>query len=345
MATITGNTAEQMNLRILVKMGQLPPPVTQSPATPGTGAFPYEATPGGLIWNKVVSGEIELTPLTTFTATIVGQIVEDDGAETRRLFEIEAILRHHTHRFMVPAGQFAAMNWPIDHLGAAAALWPGFQIRDHARAAIQFLSNDPPERTVYAHLGWREIDGTWYYLHAGGAIGPVGPVADFEVSLSPDLERYRLPDPPTGRDLIKAVRTSLQMLDVAGDGVTVPVYCAIYRAVLGGLDTGLHLAGTTGGGKTELAALAQQHFGAAMGSRNLPGSWLSTDNALETLAFGAKDALLVVDDFCPTGSQYDVQTMHRKADRLFRGLGNNAGRGRLRSDGTPRHTKPPGRWC
>ena len=123
--------------------------------------------------------------------------------------------------------------------------------------------------------------------------------------------------------------------------MTVPVYCGLLRDVLGGCDTGIHLVGQTGAGKTELAALAQQHHGAEMGGRNLPGSWLSTDNALETLAFLAKDALLVVDDFCPTGSQYDIQAMHRKADRLFRGQGNAAGRGRLRSDGTLRATKPP----
>jgi hypothetical protein len=99
--------------------------------------------------------------------------------------------------------------------------------------------------------------------------------------------------------------------------------------------------GHTGGGKTELAALASQHFGAGLDARHLPGSWLSTDNALETLAFVAKDTLLVVDDFCPTGSQYDIQSLHRKADRLFRGQGNTAGRGRLRADGTLRPTRPP----
>jgi len=294
-----------------------------------------------LIWNKETTEGIVPIPLTTFTAVITGQAVEDDGVETRRFLEIEATLRQRNYRFQVAAGQFATMNWPMEHLGAAAALWPGFGIKDHARAAIQFLSGDPPERRVYAHMGWREIGGTWYYLHAGGAIGPVGPVEDIAVSLPPDLQLYQLPATPAGTDLTKAIQASLSLLDVAGDLVTVPVYCGLLRAVLGGCDTGIHLVGTTGGGKTELAALAQQHYGAEMGSRKLPGSWLSTDNSLETLAFGAKDALLVVDDFCPTGSQYDVQVMHRKADRLFRGLGNTAGRGRLRADGSPRPTKPP----
>jgi len=342
-AGITGDKADVIDGRLLDKLAQLAQPTSSSGATPGgqTDPYPYEATPGGLIWNKETFEGIVPIPLTTFTAIIGGQAVEDDGVETRRYLEIEATLRKRQYHFQVMAGQFTAMNWPMEHLGAGAALWPGFGIKDHARAAIQFLSGDPPERRVYAHLGWRKIGDTWYCLHSGGAIGPVGPVKDIEVSLPPDLQRYHLPAPPAGKDLTKAIQASLSLLDVAGDSVTVPVYCGIWRAVLGGCDTGIHLVGVTGGGKTEVAAQAQQHYGAEMGSRKLPGSWLSTDNSLETLAFGAKDSLLVVDDFCPTGSQYDVQAMHRKADRLFRGLGNTAGRGRLWSDGTPRPTKPP----
>ena len=344
-AHLTGDSPDHIADRLLDKLNQLPPPASPvssgAPQVGQTNSYPYEATRGGPLWNKETAEGIIPIALSTFTALITGQVVEDDGVEARRLLEMEATLRKRTYHFQVAAGQFANMNWPMEHLGAGAALWPGFGIKDHARAAIQFLSGDPPVRRVYAHLGWREIGGTWYYLHAGGAIGPLGQVEGIEVSLPPDLQRYQLPVPPTGTDLTEAIRASLDLLEVAGDLVTVPVYCGLWRVVLGGCDSGLHLVGQTGGGKTEVAALAQQHCGAGMDSRSLPGSWLSTDNALETLAFVAKDALLVVDDFCPTGSQYDIQAMHRKADRLFRGQGNAAGRGRLRSDGTPRATRPP----
>src|SRR5919199_337965 len=79
-----------------------------------------------------------------------------------------------------------------------------------------------------------------------------------------------------------------------------------------------------GSGKTQLAALAQQHYGAGMDGLHLPAGWHSTANALEVMAFHAKDALLVVDDFAPTGSAVDIQRLHREADRLIRGQGNNA---------------------
>ena len=202
-AGVTGDNADTIAGRLLDKLGQLLPPALPVNSGPPAGAepYPYEATPGGLIWNKETTEGIVPMPLTTFTALITGQAVEDDGVETRRFLEIEATLRKRKYHFQVAAGQFATMNWPMEHLGAGAALWPGFGIKDHARAAIQFLSGDPPERKVYAHLGWREIGGTWYYLHAGGAIGPVGPVENIAVSLPPDLQLYQLPATPSGTDL------------------------------------------------------------------------------------------------------------------------------------------------
>ena len=133
----------------------------------------------------------------------------------------------------------------------------------------------------------------------------------------------------------------MNLLDLAHDQVIVPAFCAVWRAVLGGTDCSLHLVGQTGVFKTELAALLQQHLGSAMDARHLPGSWTSTGNSLEVLAFGAKDAPLVIDDFSPGGNVYDVQRMHREADRVLRGQGNRSARGRLRPDGTLRPTKPP----
>jgi hypothetical protein len=131
-AQVTGDNPDTINRRLLEGLARLAPPApsgngasTGAPAT----QYPYEATPGGLIWNKKTAEGVIPTPLTTFTATITGQVVEDSGAEARRLLEIEATMRGRTYRFQVPAGQFASMNWPMEHMGAGAALWPGFAIK------------------------------------------------------------------------------------------------------------------------------------------------------------------------------------------------------------------------
>jgi hypothetical protein len=213
---------------------------------------------------------------------------------------------------------------------------------DHLRAAIQLLSGEVPKRTVFAHLGWREIDGRWLYLHAGGAIGERGPVGGIDVVLPDTLVGFLLPDPLTGDELVISVRAGLMMLDkLAPDCIVFPLFAAIYRAVLASADFALHLTGETGAFKTELSVLCQQHFGAGMDARHLPASWSSTGNALEGIAFAAKDSLLTVDDFVPQGGAGDVQRIHREADRLLRSQGNRSGRGRMRPDGSLRPCKPP----
>jgi Domain of unknown function (DUF927) len=303
--------------------------------------IPYVATPKGLAWLKNTNSGVVATPLTNFTAQIVSEQLRDDGVEVQRSYEIAAILNGHTYHFPVPASHFSSMGWTAEHLGAQAIVYPGFGLKDHARAAIQFLSGQVATYQVFTHTGWRKVNGLWMFLHGDGAIGPTGQLRDVTVDLPEALQQFRLPDPPARDDLRSAVRVSLEFLEVAGDPVTVPMYCSIWRAVLSMADYSAHLSGPTGSGKSELAALAQQHFGARMDARHLPGSWSSTANALEGLAFAAKDVLLVVDDFAPTGSVADIQRMHREADRLLRAQGNLSARLRMRSDSSLRVPKPP----
>jgi hypothetical protein len=301
----------------------------------------YEETQGGLVWHKPSKEGPVPTRLCNFTARIIADVAEDDGAETLRHFQIEAHCAGRETRFFLPATSFGSLNWVTEHLGARAILYPGFSIRDHCRTAIQQLSGAVAESRVYTHTGWRQVsDRHWIYLHAGGAIGTAAGT-ETAVRLSSPLDRYSLPEPPLGDSLTAAVRADLAFLDLAADSITFPLLAATYRAVLGDCDFSLYLAGPTGVFKSELAALAQQHFGAGMVKARLPGNWSSTDNALEGLAFAAKDALLVIDEFVPTGAPADVQRLHMKADRVLRAQGNHAARQRMRADGSLRPPRPP----
>ncbi|MDP9363543.1 MAG: DUF3854 domain-containing protein, partial [Chloroflexota bacterium] len=257
---------------------------------------PYAATPAGLVWRKPTENGAIVIPLANFVATIVGDVVEDDGAETRRVFDLEATVRGRTIRTGVPAAQFAGMGWVSDRLGAGAIVLPGFGTKDHARTAIQLLSGDVPERRVYTHTGWRRLDGGgWVYLHAGGGIGVDGPVAGVEVALPDAMDRFRLPDPPVDDERLAAVRGSLALIDALPHAVAVPLLAATYlaplREALGDEvpDFVPWVHGPSGVFKTELIALAQGHFG-AFARQNLPASFAATANAVERLAFAAKDA-------------------------------------------------------
>lgn len=304
----------------------------------------YEMTAAGFVWHKTVKGGTVPVRLTNFSARITADVVEDDGIEERRVFEIEASLNGRpTPRFRVTPAEFGRMDWPPERLGAGAIVSAGLGAKDHARVAIQKHSGEEiPERRVYMHTGWSRLDdGQWAYLHAGGAIGGRGPVDGVDVVLDYALRNFVFQAVGDADEQRAAVTASLGVLDAAPKRITVPVYGAIFRAVLGDPDHGGHLAGGTGVYKTELAALAQQHFGAAMDSRHLPTTWASTANSIEGLAFIAKDALVTVDDFAPGGTLVDVQRLHASAARLFRAAGNRAGRNRMRADATLTAPRPP----
>ena len=76
-----------------------------------------------------------------------------------------------------------------------------------------------------------------------------------------------------------------------------------------------------------------------MDALRLPTNFASTGNALTELAFYPKDALLVVDDFAPTGRHSDNE-LQNIAERLFRATGNQQGRSRLSGNGRPSEPKP-----
>lgn len=241
----------------------------------------------------------------------------------------------------IAGSEFAAMRWPMRVWGSRAVVSAGMGAQDRLREAIQLLSPNVPQQRLYTHTGWREVHGEHVYLHGAGAISETGTRTDVAVELAAPLDRFVLPEPPDGAELIAATRASLGMLEVAPHIVTVPVLCAVYRAVLGSANPSEHLHGPTGVAKTQIAALAQQHFGREMDDIHLPGSWGSTAYALAETLFRAKDALVVVDDFAPAGSTVDVQRLHRDADKLLRGQGNLSARQRLRPDATLRPGHPP----
>ena len=281
------------------------------------------------------------TPIANFTAEIVADVVEDDGAETSRSYDVEARLQgREPMRVRVPARAFESMSWVADELGARASIAPERGAKEHARAAIQMASEDVPERRVFTHSGWRTINGEPAYLHAGGALGADGPIDDVEVRLMPALRHLQLPDPPEGGALAAAVRRALLVLDVAPHPISVPIFVAPFAAVLGVRAFSVFVVGETGTFKTAVGSVVQQFLGRGFDPRHLPGSWSSTANYLEVLLHSGKDALILLDDFQSSGG-FERQRLEAAADRALRGAVDGASRGRLRSDGSARPDRPP----
>ncbi|MBF0340084.1 MAG: bifunctional DNA primase/polymerase [Magnetococcales bacterium] len=280
------------------------------------------------------------TPLGNFAARIVEEVVQDDGLDRHTSFAIEGQMAdgRPLNRVLVQASQFASMGWVASLWGSGPSITPGNGSKDHLRAAIQCLSGDVPRSIIYQHTGWRRKEDKMVYLHGGGAISEGGVDSGVVVDLGQGCVRfYQLPPPPEGETLIHAIQSSIRFLDVADDNVSMPLLMAVYRALLGedlATDFSLFVEGQTGTYKSAIAGVIQAHFGSGFDGRSFPANWSGTANALEKTAFLAKDAVVVVDDFCPTGSQFEVSGLHRIADRLLRAQGNLGGRSRMNPDGS-----------
>jgi DNA polymerase-1 len=277
-------------------------------------------------------------PLANFDAEVVEEVAYDDGADTSRVFHIRGALSDGRELPVarVPANDFGSMNWVTGAWGVRAVVCAGQGARDHLRAAVQILST-ATSRLVFKHTGWRHHAGEWAYLFHGGAVG----ANDLAVDLEPPLDRLVLPRDAI--DVPEAVSWSLRLLDCGPETLTVPLLGAIYEAPLSfamSPDFAVWLLGPSGSLKSELAALAQRHFG-RFDRKTLPATWTSTENSLESRLFALKDVLAVIDDYAPLTDARAQTDLERRAQRVLRGVGNHSARGRLRADLSAHPDRPP----
>ncbi len=302
----------------------------------------------GRICEVRVNGQGEdpsLAPLCNFSAEIIEEVVADDGAGERADLVIAGALANGTlfPTIRIQRNRFAGMRWPFECWGVRAIVEPGMGAADKLRAAIQSLSQGSQQRRVYEHSGWREIDGEWVFLHADGAIGAAGAIDNIDVDLPKAAALIRLPEPPEGDDLHVAIRASLSLLDIAPDAVSAVVLGSAYRAALLSAlpaDFGVFIVGPTGSFKSELASLVMRHLGPGFDRLHLPVSWSATPNFIERALFDFKDVPVVIDDFAPANSAREADRLHSAAERVFRGVGNASGRGRLSADASARPVYP-----
>ncbi|MFM8330608.1 MAG: hypothetical protein ACKN9T_02870, partial [Candidatus Methylumidiphilus sp.] len=298
------------------------------------GFLPYEIK-GNQIWLIDDQGG---RPLCNFVASIREEVIHDNGAEAETLFLIEGCLSDGTYLkpIEVSSSKFSGLTW-VYEWGSSPLVHAGSSIKDHLRTAIQGLIPCDKRRTVYGHTGWRKIGGEWLFLHGGGGIGAAGGRDDLEVRAGEgNMRRYGF-DTAGGGDLRADIGASLRLLGISAsnEALGAVLLAGVYRAPLGEaapIDHGVFLAGQTGSRKSEAAGVALAHFGRGFNARNFPANWDDTESDLEAKGHAAKDCLFIVDDFKPRGAAADVHKLHVKADRLFRSVGNQSGRGRRTSD-------------
>ena len=137
----------------------------------------------GITLMKPTKDGVVPTPLTNFTARIIADIIRDDGAESERAFEIQAVKGQRSAKFTIPVCQFSNLNWPIEHLGASAIIYSGFGHRDHARGNPKKPANMYLSATYMLTWAGARSRTIVNYLHSGGAIGMSGQAEGIEVNL------------------------------------------------------------------------------------------------------------------------------------------------------------------
>jgi len=274
--------------------------------------------------------------LSNFTAEIVNEVTEFDGATTSKTFRIVGQLEtgQPLPEIDIPADQLDRTAWITEHWGASAQISVGNKFKDHVIAAIKQHSR-PKQTHVALHTGWLQNRDEHIYLTSSGAITPHGLDTSRETRLHGSLKGYHLPAPDKDAispELLQDVIHNFASLLNHREGLL--CLGAVVRAVVSHFEPAklsLYLAGVTGTRKSAIAGVLQSFFGPEFDGSNLPASWSSTGNSLEKQAFLAKDALFVVDDFLARGTPTEVARMHKTAEQLIRGQANQAGRQRLSS--------------
>ena len=299
--------------------------------------------------HKMIGEEVMFfqTPLCNFAPWPIREILKDSGnGAPEKYFELQGLLQGGAplrpvkislNDFLGKPSSWAGLAW-----GAKAALRP--YLETEARYVIQQMARDIPETTIYSHLGWRLIKGSWVYLHAGGAIGSGS--KDIEVEISDRLRQYSLPE-EIG-DVKRAVIASLFLLGLGPKKIMYPLLALIYLAPLcealrqAGIEPSLlsYIWGTSGSLKSTLIAILLSHFG-NFEHTGLPASFRDTANSIEKLAFFAKDTILAVDDLYPAREPRERAKLEGVLEHLSRNQGDRTGKGRMKADTSLREGLPP----
>jgi hypothetical protein len=206
----------------------------------------------------------------------------------------------------------------------------------HLVSAILKLSGDPDQRQTFGLIGWACYQGKWAYVSPGLCVNTDGVLASQpEVELEARLRDYRLTvsDWQAGAAAFQSVIEVFPQEHMAAltSFTLLPLFQRFFPAAAP--KPALHLVGTTGSGKSEIASLMASFYGNF--SRDTPpGQWGDTINTVELLGYSLADALFWVDDYKQVYA--DERTFTRFLQSYSRGMG----RGRLTREAKLKQDRP-----
>ena len=283
-------------------------------------------------------GPVEKT-VAAWSGCVVERIsqVNDDG-QVEHVTVLELKNDHQTLTLQVPSEMFgddaALRRFIAGRAGEAFTVRAG--MGKHLAPAILSLSGDYPHRTCYRMMGWTPIDERWTYVAPGICINADGVLDDPpEIELDSRLRDYGLQD-ADWQDSLAAFEAMIPVFpkQLAPACIAFALLPLVQRFFPSAAPRpAIHLAGTYGSGKSELAALMSSFYGTF--SRDTPpAQWGDTINTVEAMGYPLADALYWVDDY--KNIYADERTFTRFLQSYSRGMG----RGRLTREAKLRKERP-----
>lgn len=299
----------------------------------------YAEDDGRMIYKRITARWPIEKAVADWSARVVERVsrVDDDG-EVEHVAVVKLEKDDTTATVDVPSEVFgddaALRRFIAGKAGETFTVRAG--MAKHLTPAILGLSGNYPTRTRYRFMGWTQIDGGWHYITPTQSINANGPLDDaHEVDLESRLRDYQV-ETHDWNDARKAFQA---MIGVFPPGLApalvafacLPLFQRFFPTAAH--KPALHLVGTTGSGKSEIASLMSSLYGQFYRDTP-PAQWGDTVNTVEALGNQLADALYWVDDYKHIYA--DTRTFTRFLQSYSRGMG----RGRLTREAKIRQERP-----
>ena len=334
---VCGDTFRVEDLNSMYKQARRELERSQQPEL--SSAPRYVETDGGMIFEKTTERGTTRQTVAEWNGRVVEWVtqVNDDG-QSEHVMRLH--LRHnaHTTTLDVPSELFgdpnALQRFIAQKAGAIYTACAG--MHRHLPNAILKLSGTFPTRQTYRFMGWTQIEGQWVYVSPSLSISAEGVLAEpHEVELESRLRDYRLID-SRWTDSLSAFSAAIRVMpaNLAPTLIAFTLLPLIQRFLPAATaKPAIHLSGTTGSGKSEIAAVMASFYG-DFARDSPPAQWGDTVNTVEALGYSLADALYWVDDY------KTIYADTRTFSRLMQSYSRSMGRGRLTREAKLRQERP-----
>lgn len=299
----------------------------------------YAEVDGHMLFEKITERGMMRQTIAEWAGRVTEWItlVNDDG-QADHIMRLELRHEERTQTIDVPSELFGDPNALQRFITqkAGGIYTSCASMHRHLPSAILKLSGPLPRRQTYRFMGWTQIDGRWIYVSPQTAIGAAGPLEQPpEVDLESRLRDYGLQEHDWDASL-SAFAAALAVMPRSLAPVLIaftllPVLQRFFPEATP--KPALHLVGTTGSGKSEIAALMSSFYG-RFHRDTPPAQWGDTVNMVEVLGYSLSNALYWVDDF------KTVYADDRSFARFMQSYSRTMGRGRLTREARLREDRP-----